>query len=188
MDRCHHRDTPKIILKAYNRDLWVDYFKIKSKLGATPIGCTFGAPNGVPKFWRPMLNSKAYIEDLWVDYFKIKSKLGGYTHWCTFGAPSGVIKFQRWMLNSKAYNEDLWFDYFIIKSKLGGYTQRSHEISRKKRWTQKRVVKTLNRLFQNQFKDRGLVGDRYPSGPHECENTPGATQQSPPWGVPLWAG
>jgi hypothetical protein len=48
---------------------------------ATPIGCTFGAPNRFTIPWSQGLISKAYNEDLWIDYFKINSKLRGYTHW-----------------------------------------------------------------------------------------------------------
>jgi hypothetical protein len=63
--------------KASNEDLWVDYFKINTKLG----GYTFGAPNGDVKSQRRMVNWKVSNEDFWVDYFKINSKLGGYTQW-----------------------------------------------------------------------------------------------------------
>jgi hypothetical protein len=111
--------TTELLQKSFRKHTMKTFELITSKSnqssGATPIGCTFGAPNRVKKIWRQMLNSKAYNEDLWVDNFKIKSKLGGYTQ--------RSQKFRRWMLNSKAYNDDLWVDYFKIKSKLGGYTQ-----------------------------------------------------------------
>jgi hypothetical protein len=48
--------------------------------------------------------------------------------------------------------------------------------------------KASNEHLSNQFKDQGLVGDGYPSGPHEHENASGATQQAPSWGDWWWVG
>jgi hypothetical protein len=43
-------DDRMLISKAWDEDLWVDYFqKSTQSSGATPIGCTFGAPN---RFWK----------------------------------------------------------------------------------------------------------------------------------------
>jgi hypothetical protein len=41
------RDEDKILIsKAQDEDLWVDYFQQSTQSsGATPIGCTSGAPN-----------------------------------------------------------------------------------------------------------------------------------------------
>jgi hypothetical protein len=47
----------------------------------------------------------------------------------------------------------------------------------------------LARLFQNQLKDWGLVGDTYPLGPLEGKKAShGALGQLPRKAVPLWAG
>jgi hypothetical protein len=40
-------------------------------------------------------------------------------------------------------------------------------------------MKTFESIISNQFKDRGLMGNGYPPGPHEYENTSEATQQAP---------
>jgi hypothetical protein len=45
--------------KHKDEDLWIDYFKINSKLEATPIGCTFGAPNRFTIPWSQVLIWKA---------------------------------------------------------------------------------------------------------------------------------
>jgi hypothetical protein len=46
--------------------------------------------------------------------------------------------------------------------------------------THKQDQKPLSRLFQNQLKDWGLVGDRYPPGPLEGKNPcMGARTSSP---------
>jgi hypothetical protein len=74
-------DDRMLICKAWDEDLWVDYFqKSTQSSGATPIGCTFGTPNillipedkmRISKAQDDdrMLISKAWDEDLWVDYF-----------------------------------------------------------------------------------------------------------------------
>jgi hypothetical protein len=138
----HTMKTFELIISKSNQSSWT-----------TPIGCTFGAPNRVMKYQKKMVNSKASSEDLWIDYFKIKSKLGGYTNWVHLQC-----------------------------------TQRSHEISKENVELKSKWWGPFNWLFQNQFKDQGLVRDGYLSDPHKCKNAPGATQQSPLWGVPLWAG
>jgi hypothetical protein len=49
-----------LISKAQTEDLWVDYFqKSTQSSGATPIGCTFGAPNIFLVLEDEMLISKA---------------------------------------------------------------------------------------------------------------------------------
>jgi hypothetical protein len=82
------------------------------------------------------------------------------------------------VLNSKAYDEDLCIDFFKINSMLEGYTQWVH--LRCTQWNCKYLKlddelisknrEPLNRLFQSQLKDWGLVGDGYPLGPLEGEN------------------
>jgi hypothetical protein len=102
---CQFLQTERIIFSKETRkeDLRMDYpQKSICRSGATPIGCTSGAPHGlsfqakiVPtskardKIKRPTFNQNAGVlmeiisgEDLRADCFlKIYSKLGGYTHW-----------------------------------------------------------------------------------------------------------
>ena len=55
--------------------------------------------------------------------------------------------------------------------------------------THRQDQEPLSRLFQNQLKDWGLVGDRYPPGPLEGERPlHGATDQLPRKVVSSWAG
>jgi hypothetical protein len=56
-----------------------------------------------------------------------------------------------------------------IHSKLGGYTLQQYKKKQIMQRTHKQDQEPLSRLFQNQLKDWGLVGDRYPSGPLEGE-------------------
>src|SRR5690348_7937987 len=94
-----------------NKDLRVDWFQKSTRSsGATPIGCTSGAPHESPFQVKIMLTSKAYgkikgkadlqqkckrkikmisDEDLRVDYFQKSTRSSGATPiWCTSGAPN----------------------------------------------------------------------------------------------------
>jgi hypothetical protein len=51
-----------------------------------------------------------------------------------------------------------------IHSKLKGYTQQQYKSGTMLR-AHRPDQEPLSRLFQNQLKDWGLVGDRYPLGP-----------------------
>jgi hypothetical protein len=96
-----------------NEDLRVDYFqKSTQSSGATPIGCTSGAPHESPFQVKTMPTSKAYgkikgkadlqqeykrkikmisDEDLRVDYFQKSTRSSGATPiGCTSGAPNEV--------------------------------------------------------------------------------------------------
>jgi hypothetical protein len=57
------------------------------------------------------------------------------------------------------------FEWIISKihSKLGGYTQQQNR-NQAKQQTHRSGQDSLGQLFQNQLKDWGLVGDRYPLG------------------------
>jgi hypothetical protein len=76
-------------------------------------------------------------------------------------------------LISKASNEDLWGDCFYwVTQSLGATLNRctfSTPIARVEIMPQTRELdlESLGWLFQNQLKDWGLVGDRYPPGPLE---------------------
>jgi hypothetical protein len=131
-----------LISKAWDEDLWVDYFQKSTQSSeATPIGCTFGAPNRflIPK--DKMLTSKAWYDDK--------------------------------TLISKASNEDLWGDCFYwVTQSLWATLKRSTfgmPIARVEIMPQTRELdlESLGWLFQNQLKDWGLVGDKYPLGPLE---------------------
>jgi hypothetical protein len=82
------------------------------------------------------------------------------------------------------------FEWIISKihSKHGGYTQqrnRKQAIQQTHRLDQE----SLGRLFQNQLKDWGLVGDRYPLGPLEGERyLHGVTGQLPRKAISSWVG
>jgi hypothetical protein len=128
MASCRFLQAERIIFskKTQKEDLRMDYpQKSTWRLGATPIGCTFGAPHGsslqakiVPtsKAWdkiknkagpQPKRRSKDGNNSWWRPssrlFSKIYSKLGGYTH---LGAPPvHPMKFrilQNEMLTSKA--------------------------------------------------------------------------------------
>ena len=77
------------------------------------------------------------------------------------------------MLISKALNEDLWEDCFYWVTQSSGATLNrctfGAPITRIEIKPQIRELdlKSLRWLFQNQLKDWGLVGDRYPPGPLE---------------------
>jgi hypothetical protein len=103
----------------WDEDLRADYFqKSTQSSGATPIGCTFGAPNESSTPKGRMLTSKAYgktkarltsekaqVEDksdFWENLkwrpssglsAKIHSKLGGYTHWVHLRCTQWTSKF-----------------------------------------------------------------------------------------------
>jgi hypothetical protein len=75
-----------------------------------------------------------------------------------------------------------------IHSKLGGYTQQQYKNQAMQR-THRKDQEPLSRLFQNQLKDWGLVGDRYPPGPLEGERPlHGSTDQLPHKVVSLLVG
>jgi hypothetical protein len=155
----------------------VDYFQ-KSTLssGATPIGCTSSAPNRFLILEDKMMVSKIQVgdrtliskarnEDLWVVCFqKTYSK---------FWMPTSKARYDDKMLISKALKEDLWRLFFTESLKV--QEQRSIKctfgvpITRMEIKPQNRELdlESLGWLFQNQLKDWGLVGDRYPPGPLE---------------------
>ena len=121
-------------------------------------------------------------------FSKIHSKLGGYTHWVH-------LRCTQWILNSKEQNADLQSinprqstDFWGIKRRPmnnGGRKQQkivfTESLRVQKQWLDRLIFKaflikiknckldleSLGRLFQNQLKDWGLVGDRYPLGPLE---------------------
>ena len=117
---CQFLQKERIIFSKETRkeDLRMDYpQKSIWRSGATPIGCTSGAPHGlsfqakiVPtsKAWdkikRPALNQNAGAqmeiisgEDLRVDYFlKSTRSLGATPIGCTFGAPNEVQNLTTW--------------------------------------------------------------------------------------------
>jgi hypothetical protein len=118
----------------------------------------------------------------------IHSKLGGYTHWVH-------LRRTQWILNSREQNADLQSisprqstDFWGIKRRPmdnGRGKQRKIVFTESLRVQKQRLdrpiskaflikiknckldLESLGRLFQNQLKDWGLVGDRYPSGPLE---------------------
>jgi hypothetical protein len=49
-------------------------------------------------------------------------------------------------------------------------TQQNYSVSKPDEELRSKYRGPLNRLFQNQFKDWGLVGDEYPLGPPKGEN------------------
>jgi hypothetical protein len=83
-------------------------------------------------------------------------------------------------------------DYFKINSKLGGYTLWVH--LQCTQWSYKHFKsydeptskdqEPLNRLFQNQLKDWGLVVDRYPPGPLGGQKLCSRPHASRPAGTP----
>jgi hypothetical protein len=111
-----------------SEDLRVDCLQKSTRSsGATPIGCTFGAPNEVrsPTIRNADLRSVSLRQN--TNFRVIKAE--------------GDRK----------------------KSFLPDYPE-STSVTNKDR---KLDLGSLGRLFQNQPKDRGLVGDRYPPGPLE---------------------
>jgi hypothetical protein len=162
-------------------------FQISSKLGGYTHWCTFSTPNGLRKSHRRTLNSKASNEDLWVDYVKSIQSSGA-----TLVHPTESWNLREKILNSKLSIEHLWVDYFKSIQSSGatpnGCTQRSHEISEKNAKLKSKQRRPLDWLLKINSKIWGLWGDGYPPGPHEHENTSGATQLAPSSGVLWWAG
>jgi hypothetical protein len=123
-----------------SEDLRVDYFQKSTRSsGATPIGCTFGAPNEVrsPTVRNADLRSKSLRPN--TKFRVIKAEEGSEKLFCRTTQNSEALAWQ-------AYPQSV----FLLKSKD---------------W--KLDLGSLGRLFQNRPKDRGLVGDRYPPGPPE---------------------
>jgi hypothetical protein len=113
--------------------------------GATPIGCTFDAPNRFTMLWSQMLISKAkWWRPLNGLLPKSTQSSGATPNGCTVGAPNSGTK-----------------DQVMLR-------------------THRQDQEPLSRLFQNQLKDWGLVGDRYPPGPLEGENPCVGPQTSRP--------
>jgi hypothetical protein len=80
-------------------------------------------------------------------------------------------------------------DYFLNPLKARGLHPMEQNRNQAMQQTHRPNQESLGRLFQNQLKDWGLVGDRYPSGPLEGERPlHGATDQLPRKAVSLWAG
>jgi hypothetical protein len=108
---------------------------------ATPIGCTFGAPNRFLIRKDEMLTSKAWYddktliskasnEDLWEDcFYWVTQSLRATLNGRTFGTPIARVETM----------------------------PETRELD----------LESLGWLFQNKLKDWGLVGDRYPPGPLE---------------------
>jgi hypothetical protein len=115
MASCRFLQAERIIFnkKTQKEDLRMDYpQKSTWRSGATPIGCTFGAPHGSPfqakivptsKAWnkikdkagsQPKNKSKIKIisdEDLRADYFLKSTRSSGATPiGCTSGAPNEI--------------------------------------------------------------------------------------------------
>jgi hypothetical protein len=109
-----------------DEDLRVDYFKKSARSsGATPIGCTSGAPNEVqgPTVRNADLQGTSVRQN--TSFRVIKAEETERNHFYQTARKAFLV-----------INEDRMLD-------LG----------------------SLGRLSQNQPKDRGLVGDRYPPGP-----------------------
>jgi hypothetical protein len=123
-----------------SEDLRVDCLQKSTRSsGATPIGCTFGAPKEVrsPTVQNADLRSMNLRQNTKFrgiiaeeDSKKIVS--------------TGSLRIQ------KQWPDRLISKAFLVKIK-----------------DYKLDLGSLGRLFQNQPKDRGLVGDRYPPGPLE---------------------
>jgi hypothetical protein len=89
------------------------------------------------------------------------------------------------------------FEWIISKihSKLGGYTQWVHLRCTQQQNRNQAIQQThrpdqesLGRLFQDQLKDWGLVGDRYPQGPLEGKRSlREASGQLPRKAISSWA-
>jgi hypothetical protein len=94
------------------------------------------------------------------------------------------------MLISKVSNEDLWEDYFYwVTQSLEATLNRctfGAPITRMeiKPQTRELDLESLGWLFQNQLKDWGLVGDRYPPGPLEGKKALGLLFCK---AIPSWA-
>ena len=142
--------------------------------GATPIGCTSGAPHGLsfqaeivpiskawdkikkanpqPK-WRNTNGNNLYWRPSSRLFSKIYSKLGGYTHWVH-------LRCTQW--SSESYELECRPLRHKHKTKL-----RSNKWSEQEKTAGSHFLDlgSLSWLPLNQPKDRGLVGDRYPPGP-----------------------
>jgi hypothetical protein len=110
-------------------------------------------------------------EDLRVDYFQKSTRSSGAKPiGCTSGAPTEVQgpAVQNDDLQSASLRQNTSFR--VIKAE-GAVRNHFYQITRKVfpviNKDRKLDLGSLGRLFQNQPKDRGLVGDRYPPGPLE---------------------
>jgi hypothetical protein len=123
-----------------SKDLRVDYPQQSTRSsGATPIGCTFGAPNEFrsPAVQNADLRSKSLRQNTKFRVIKAEEgseKLFLPSHSEFRSVSPASLSPKRFLLKSKDWKLDLG---------------------------------SLGRLFQNRPKDRGLVGDRYPPGPPE---------------------
>jgi hypothetical protein len=149
----------------------------------------------ISKAWdesKTMLTSKALVEDkndFWKDlrwrplsglFLVIHSKLGGYTQW--------ILKSKEQNADLQSINPRQSTDFWGIQRRPmdnGGRKQQKIVFTESLRVQKQRLdrpifkaflikiknckldLKSLGRLFQNQPKDWGLVGDRYPPGPPE---------------------
>jgi hypothetical protein len=113
----------------------------------------------------------------------IHSKIGGYTHWVHLWCTQRI-------LNPKGQNADQWQStdfwsigwrpsnvpkegnermlfYWITQSSEAMIHRVYFQSTHYQNQNRKMDLESLGWLFQNQLKDWGLVGDRYPPGPLE---------------------
>jgi hypothetical protein len=123
----------------WSEDLRVDCLQKSTRSsGATPIGCTFGAPNEVRS---PVQNA-----DLRSMNLRQNTKFRGIM------AEEDSKKI---VLTGSLRIQKEWPDRLISKA----FPIKINDC--------KLDLGSLGHLFQNQPKDRGLMGDRYPPGPLE---------------------
>jgi hypothetical protein len=150
----------------------------------------------ISKAWdknKTMLISKAWDEDkndFRIDlrwrpsrglFSVIHSKLGGYTHWVHLNSreqnadPRSISLRQStdfWGIKRRPMNNDRRRQQKIVFTKLLRVQEQQLDMSFSKAFlikikNRKLDLESLGRLFQNQLKDWGLVGDRYLPGPLE---------------------
>jgi hypothetical protein len=169
-----------LISKAWDEDLWVDHFQKSTQSS----GATLDFQSQKTKCW--FLKHKTMIECWFLRHeikifewiiFKNPLKTRGL-HPIDFLIPEDkMLTSKSWYddktLISKASNEDLWEDcFYLITQSLGATPNRSTFITPIARveimpQTGELDLEFLGWLFQNQLKDWGLVGDRYPLCPLE---------------------
>ena len=115
-----------------------------------------------------MISDNTRSEDLRVDRLQKSTRSSGATPiGCTFGAPNEVRSptIRNANLRSASLGQNTNFQKKeTVRNRFYRITQKAFAVTNK---DCKLDLGSLGRLFQNQPKDQGLVGDRYPSGPPE---------------------
>ena len=121
----------------------MDYLQKSTRSsGATRIGCTFGAPNEI----RVLKNQNADLQSI-----------------------NSRQNTESWrVIIEEDSKRLLLLDHSEFRSNDPTDLLSNHPLSKLKNC--KLDLRSLGRLFQNQHKDRGLVGDRYPPGPPEGQD------------------